>query len=143
MKKNILKYCLVLAFIMYSGKLFSQEIKMDSLIGKWFLDEGKKPAIIEFKDDSTFWGKDAKLAGRYSLKYIKNENVLTLNINTGAYAGKEDIFLLHKFPYARFYMLQIPKRNKKGAAIIEWQKHYGKDEILLSRINPEDTIKNN
>jgi hypothetical protein len=30
---------------MYSGKLFSQEIKMDSLIGKWFLDEVKKPVI--------------------------------------------------------------------------------------------------
>jgi hypothetical protein len=143
MINNISKYFLILAFMMFSVKLFSQEIKMDSLIGKWFLDEGKKPVIIEFKKDSTFWGKDAKLTGLYNLKYIKNENVLTLSINTGAYAGQEDIFVLRKFPYARFYMLQIPKRNKKGAAIIEWQKHYGKDEILLSRINPEDTIKNN
>ena len=129
--------------MIYSGKLFSQEIKMDSLIGKWFLDEGKKPVIIEFKDDSTFQGKDAKLSGRYNLRYIKNENVLTLFIITGQYAEQEDIFILRKFPYARFYMLQIPKRNKKGIPILEWQKHYGKDEILLTRINPDDTIRNN
>ena len=133
----------MLVLMMHTGKLFSQEIKKDSLIGKWFLDEGKKPSIIEFKDDSTFQGKDSTLGGRYSLRYIKNENVLTLNIHKGAHAGEGDIFILRKFPYARFYMLQIPKRNKKGIPNIEWQKNYGKDEILLTRINPEETKKNN
>jgi hypothetical protein len=79
MNKKMPQYYLVIAMIVFSSKLFSQKLKMDSLIGKWFLDEGKKPFIIEFKHDSLFWGKDSTLAGKYSLKYIKNEKCINTN----------------------------------------------------------------
>jgi|SRR5882724_1844612 len=130
-----------LIFIISIAK--GQIINTTDLVGDWMFDKGKIFIEIDFKNDSIFrYNRSNDLDGKYTLNKINNETVLKLEINTGGYASEQEIYLIRKLPTVRFFILQIPKKDRKGKPIIAWQNHYGKDEYILTKINPEDRHRN-
>ncbi|HMH22811.1 MAG TPA: hypothetical protein VK563_13590 [Puia sp.] len=135
MNKLILTASLIFIISIVNGQM----INTTDLVGDWVFDKGKTLIEIDFKNDSIFrYNKPDDPDGKYSLLKIRNETVLTLEINTGGNGWEHEIYLIRRLPVVRFFILQVPKKDKKGKPIIEWQKHYGRDEYILTRINPED-----
>jgi|SRR5580693_1579437 hypothetical protein len=122
-------------FLLFTTIADGQSITSHDLVGNWLFGKDKNPIEAEFKEDSEFIFYDSiNIDGGYSIAKMDSEFVLILNINTGQYAWKEEIYIIRKLDNGDF-KLQILKRNKNGEIIYKWQ-NYSKQNIfyILSRV---------